>query len=80
VQVVGPAVEHVAPPGFAVAVYPVIGLPPSEPGADQDSETFAFPGVAEFSVGALGTAFGVADRTFDAGPAPATFEAATLKL
>jgi hypothetical protein len=58
----------------------VIGLPPSELGADQDSATFEFPGVAEFNVGALGTAFGVADRMFDGAPAPATFEAVTLKL
>jgi hypothetical protein len=58
----------------------VIGLPPSEVGADQPRSTVPLPGVAESSVGAPGTAFGVADRTFEAAPVPATFEAVTLKL
>ena len=34
-----PLVVHVAPPGLAVAVYPVIVLPPFEAGADQASVT-----------------------------------------
>jgi hypothetical protein len=56
----------------------VIGLPPSEPGADHDSETCVLPGVAELSAGAPGTVRGVADRTFEAGPVPATLVAVTL--
>ena len=76
---VDPPTEQLAPPSDAVAVYPVIGLPPFEPGADHDSETWVFPGVAVLSVGAPGTACGVAERTFEAGPVPATFVAVTLK-
>ena len=30
-------VEHVAPPGCNVTVYPVIGEPPSEDGADHET-------------------------------------------
>jgi hypothetical protein len=78
VQPSDPPVEHVAPPGLAVAVYPVIALPPSDAGADHDSEAWAFPGVAVLRAGAPGTVRGVADRAFDAGPGPATFEATTV--
>lgn len=78
VQLVAPAVVQVAPPGLAVAVYPVIALPPSAAGADHDSETWVLPAVAVLSVGAPGTVRGVADRTFDAGPVPAALVAVTL--
>ena len=57
----------------------MIGLPPFEAGADQDSETCVFPGVAVLSVGASGTACGVAESTFEAGPVPAALVAVTLK-
>jgi hypothetical protein len=57
----------------------VIGLPPFEAGADQDSETWAFPGVAVLRIGAPGTACGVAESTLEAAPVPATFVAVTLK-
>ena len=57
----------------------MIGLPPFEAGAAQDSETWAFPGDAVFSVGAPGTACGVAESTFEAAPVPAAFVAVTLK-
>jgi hypothetical protein len=56
----------------------VIGLPPSEAGADHASETSALPGVAELSVGAPGTAFGVADRALDGALVPAAFVAVTV--
>jgi len=56
----------------------VIELPPFDAGADQDSETWPSPGVAEMSVGAPGMVRGVAERAFDAGPAPAAFEATTV--
>ena len=58
--------------------YVVTGAPPSEAGADHDSETSALPGVAELSVGAPGTAFGVADSAFDGAPVPAAFVAVTV--
>ena len=77
-QLVVPAVEQVNPPGLAVAVYAVIALPPFDAGADQDRETWLSPGVAVLSVGAPGTVRGVADRAFDAGPGPATFDATTV--
>jgi hypothetical protein len=56
----------------------VIGLPPSEAGADHDSETWLLPAVAVLSVGASGTVRGVADRTFEAGPVPTALVAVTL--
>ena len=77
-QLVAVPGEQVNPPGLAVAVYAVIALPPFDAGADQDSETRPSPGVAELSVGAPGMVRGVADRAFDAGPGPATFEATTV--
>jgi hypothetical protein len=55
-----------------------MALPPSEAGADQASEATPFPGVAVFSVGAPGTVRGVAESEFEAGPAPAAFEAVTV--
>ena len=77
-QLVAPAVEHVDPPGLAVAVYPVIELPPFDAGADHDRDTWLSPGVAVLSAGAPGMVRGVAERAFDAGPGPATFEATTV--
>jgi hypothetical protein len=77
-QLVAPAVEQVNAPGLAVAVYPVIELPPFDAGAVQDRDTWASPGVAVLSVGAPGTVLGVAEIAFDAGPGPATFEATTV--
>ena len=59
----------------------MIALPPSEAGADQDSATWVLPGVAVLRVGApgaVGAPVGVAEREFDAGPAPAAFVAVTL--
>jgi hypothetical protein len=59
-------------------MYPVIGLPPFEEGADQDRATCPFPGVAVFRVGAPGTVRGVADTVFDGALVPAAFVAVTL--
>jgi hypothetical protein len=56
----------------------VTGLPPSEAGADHDSETWLLPGVAVLSVGAPGTVRGVADNAFEANPVPAALVAVTL--
>jgi hypothetical protein len=49
------AVEHVAPPGDAVAVYDVIADPPFDAGAVHETAACAFPGVADTPVGAPGT-------------------------
>ena len=38
-HVVAPLVLQVAPPGLAVAVYPVTALPPLDAGADHESDT-----------------------------------------
>ena len=56
----------------------MIGLPPSELGADHARATCPLPGVAVLSVGALGTALGVADSEFEGAPVPAAFVAVTL--
>ena len=56
VQVVAPVVAHVAPPGDAVAVYPV-RVPPSRlAGAVQDTVAVVSPGTAVTPVGACGPA------------------------
>jgi hypothetical protein len=79
VQLVVPPVEQVAPPGLAVAVYPVMALPPSEAGALQERLTWASPAVVVSRVGAPGTVAGVADSALDAGPVPTPFVAVTVK-
>jgi hypothetical protein len=56
----------------------VIALPPSDDGADHDSVTWEFPGVAVLRVGAPGVVPGVAESAFEAGPLPATFAATTV--
>ena len=59
-QFCGPDVQiHVAPPGDAVTVYRVIGLPPSEIGAVRLIMTRPFPGVIEEMVGDVGPPRGV---------------------
>jgi len=78
-HVVAPPVLQVAPPGLAVAVYPVMALPPLEAGADHASDTWPLLGVAEFRVGAPGTVRGVAESELDGGPPPAAFVAVTVK-
>ena len=73
-----PPVEHVAPPGLAVAVYDVIVEPPFEAGADHARATWPFPRVAEFNVGAPGNVAGIAVSAFEAGPGPTKFFAVTV--
>ena len=46
------SVTQVRPPGFSVAVYPVIALPPSESGVAHDTVAVAFPADADTEVGA----------------------------
>jgi hypothetical protein len=56
VTVIGLAVPTpVKPPGFEVAVYPVMAEPPSLAGAVNAIEACAFPAVAVLIVGAPGT-------------------------
>jgi hypothetical protein len=59
VHVSAPVVEHVAPSG-AVTLYPVIGEPPVNAGADQTTVAEASPAVATTLRGAEGTVAGVA--------------------
>ena len=50
-----PVVVAVTPPGADVAVYSVIGVPPSEAGAVHETVARRFPGIADTLVGGLGT-------------------------
>ncbi len=54
-----PAAVHVAPPGLAVAVYPVRPPVPSETGAVHDTATCPLPGSPKTSVGAPANTYGV---------------------
>ena len=54
-QSVAVDVVHMAPPGAATAVYPMIGEPPSEADAVHATSTTASPAVAVTPVGAPGT-------------------------
>ena len=73
-----PPVAHVAPPGDAATLYPVIADPPSDDGADQLSVTWPFPRVAVNPVGAPGVVAGVAEAGAEGGPVPTAFVAATV--
>ena len=53
-----PVVEHVAPSGDAVTVYPVIGEPPTKVGAVHDTATEPLPATPDTPVGAAGTTNG----------------------
>src|SRR5438105_4753015 len=59
-RVASPVAEHVAPPGFAVAVYPDSVPLPTLSGAVQATATRSWPGVAVTAVGASGDAKGTA--------------------
>ncbi len=77
----GPVVhEHVAPPGLAVTVYPVIVEPPSDAGAVHDTTLCAFaPLVPDTLVGRPGVVRGVtALDSLDALLVPAAFVAVTV--
>ena len=66
-------VEHDAPPGEAVAVYPVTGEPPSDAGADHETTADALPATAVTPVGAPATVAGVTALLVTAGDDPAAF-------
>ena len=82
VTVIGdPAELALMPPGFDVAVYEVIGEPPSDAGGVNVTVACALPAVAVPMVGAPGTAAGVA--LFDAlesAPLPTVLVALTLHV
>jgi hypothetical protein len=64
-----------------IALYEVIALPPLLPGAVQDTDTCALPGVTMPIVGAPGTVRGVVeDDALEAMPVPATFVAVTVNV
>jgi hypothetical protein len=62
------------------ALYPVIGLPPSN-GATNDTVTWPFPAPTTGAAGALGTVFGTAAADADdTAPVPLRFVAATVQV
>ncbi|MGB7962835.1 MAG: hypothetical protein WCF12_07750 [Propionicimonas sp.] len=79
VQDVPWVVVHVLPPALAVAVYPVIGTPPSAAGTFHFTATEALPATALTPVGEPGTVRGVASSDGrDSTEAPATFSATVV--
>ncbi len=56
---VAPNAVPVKPPGLEVAVYPIIGVPPSEAGAEKVTVAEALPPTATTPVGAPGRVIGV---------------------
>jgi hypothetical protein len=62
----------------------VIGLPPSEDGADHDNATWPLPGVPDTPVGAVGTVAGAegvtADEAADCTLVPTELIAATVNV
>jgi hypothetical protein len=74
------AVVQAAPPGDAVAVYPVIAEPPVDAGAVQLTADWLSATVAVVPVGAPGAAIGVTDAELDSGPVPTEFVAVTLTV
>lgn len=78
VHPVAPVVVQVCDPGDEVTVYPVMGEPPLEAGAVQETDTEEFAGAPTTPVGAPGGPPGVATAEADeAGPLPMTFTAST---
>jgi hypothetical protein len=71
----------VSPPGEDVTVYDVIGSPPSEDGAVNETVAWASPAVAVAAVGALGTVAGTTGFEGTEGdPVPTLFVAVTVKV
>ena len=71
----------VLPPGFAVTLYEIMGLPPSEVGGVKVTVAWAFPAVAVPIVGAPGTVAGVTlFEGLDEGPVPTPLVAVTVKV
>ena len=80
-QVKAPVVVQMAPPGLAVAVYPVMVKPPLENGTAHETTIWALPGVAVRPVGAVGRPTGMtALEGAEAGPVPTAFVAVTVKV
>ena len=83
VQVSAPVVVHVFPSGLEVAVYPVMGDPPSEP-ATQVNATDARPAVPATVVGGLGAPGGatgvMAAEGAEAALVPAELVALTVNV
>jgi hypothetical protein len=75
------AVVQVNPPGNEVTVYPVIALPPLDPGALQLTTDDALATVPETPVGAPGTVRGVTDAdATEADELPIAFVALTVNV
>ena len=77
-----PTAAQVWPPGEAVAVYPVIGVPPLDEEAVQDTTDWvlAFE-VAPTAVGAEATVAGVVEAEVkELGPVPAPLVAVTVNV
>jgi hypothetical protein len=75
------APDAAEPPGDAVTVYPVIGLPPSNEGAVNDTDDEAFPTDADPMTGGSGTGEGVtALEAADSTLLPTALVACTVKL
>jgi hypothetical protein len=74
-------VEHVAPPGEAVATYPVITDPPLATGAVHETDTAAFERVAATAVDTPGVVASSADDDAAEGAlSPATLIASTVTV
>jgi hypothetical protein len=72
---------HVLDPGDDVAVYPVIALPPLDPGAVQLTSEEVLPTDPLTPVGAPGTVRGVTDDdAVEAGEVPTTFVALAVNV
>ena len=71
----------VNPPGLEVTVYEVMAFPPSEIGAEKETEASALPAVAVPIVGAPGTVAGVTElEAEEALPVPTMFVAVTVNV
>ena len=68
------------PPGEDVTVYEVIGEPPFDAGARNETVACALPAAAVPMIGAPGTAPGVTLTAAEAGPVPTAFVALTEQL
>jgi hypothetical protein len=78
---VATTVEHEAPPGDRVTVYPVTGEPPSVAGGNHEMVADPFPAVAEILPATPGAPIGVtAEVPALEGESPALFVATTVKV
>jgi hypothetical protein len=83
-DVAAAATVALAPAGLEVTVYEVIGLPPFEAGAVQETAAEALPAVAVTAVGAPGAVAGATGVTLldgaEAAPLPTALAATTVKV